>query len=56
MKGDFFMMELKTILNFKELYEKFNNMEREDMTTEQERDFVEKCFEIYENVGFAETN
>lgn len=38
---------------FGELYGNFP-MSREEMSLEEEREFVEECFKIYENKGFAE--
>ena len=37
-----------------ELREKYKDMpNREDMTIEQEREFVSDCFDAYEQEGFA---
>ena len=39
-------------MTWKELNEKYP-MDREEMTVEQEKDFVDHCFDLYENQGFA---
>lgn len=45
--------------NFKELHKAygFNNGERtrDNLSHEEEKNFVKDCFEIYEHIGFAET-
>lgn len=38
--------------NFKELLEKFP-MDRENMTLDQEKEFVNHCFDLYEKEGFS---
>lgn len=40
------------IKTWEELEEKYRNEERHLMTTEREREFVNDCFECYENEGF----
>ena len=45
--------------NFKDLYKAYgiDNREktRDDLDTNTEREFVDDCYDIYENIGFAET-
>jgi len=45
--------------NFKELYEAYGfkngNRTRENLSYEEEKAFVNDCFETYEHIGFAKT-
>lgn len=44
---------------FIELYKKYGfdnpNKSRDDLSKNDERQFVKDCFDIYENIGFADT-
>lgn len=44
---------------FNELYKKYGfdnpNKSRDDLSEDEERNFVNDCFDIYEHIGFAET-
>lgn len=44
---------------FVELYKKYgfdnSNKSRDDLLEDEERNFVNDCFDIYEHIGFAET-